>query len=57
MIFDAQIEDIEELRSGYGFIEPFSKPYDASPYSRINIVLDVVDAKAFDTGMAGDRIR
>jgi hypothetical protein len=55
MILDGEIENIEELRIGYGFIESFSKPYDASSYSRINIVLDVVDAKAFDTGIVQER--
>jgi len=55
MIFDEEIEEIQELRGGYGFIESFSKPYDTSSYSRINIVLDVVDAKAFDTGTARER--
>jgi hypothetical protein len=55
MIIDEENEDIKGLRVGYGFIESFSKPYDASSYSRINIVLDVVDANAFDAGIVGDR--
>lgn len=55
MIFDKQSEDIKGLRVGYGFVESFSKPYDASSYSRVNIVLDVVDAKAFDANIVGDR--
>lgn len=55
MTSGVEIEEVEELRRGYGFIESFSKPDEDSPYSRINIVLDVVDAKAFDTGIAENR--
>lgn len=54
-MIDDEIEEVEELRSGYGFIESFSKPNDASPYSRINIVFDVIDAKAFDSNITEDR--
>ncbi|WP_308921825.1 hypothetical protein [Janthinobacterium sp. J1-1] len=55
MIFASEIEEMEELRSGYGFVESFSKPYDGSSYARINIVFDVVDAEAFNSGVAEDR--
>ncbi|GAB2838276.1 metallo-hydrolase/oxidoreductase [Pseudoduganella ginsengisoli] len=55
MIFDDEEMDVAERREGYGFIESFTKPEDASSYARINIVLDVVDAPAFDNGIANDR--
>lgn len=55
MTSGVEVDEAEELRRGYGFIESFSKADEGSAYSRINIVLDVVDAKAFDTGNVGDR--
>lgn len=45
----------ESTRHVYGFVESFSKPLEASNYSRLNIVLDAVDAVAFDNGLAADR--
>lgn len=51
-----EVDPEEKARRGYGFVESFSKRIDGSQYSRINIVLDVVDAVAFDQGDVGARL-
>ncbi|MBU7440927.1 hypothetical protein [Paraburkholderia fungorum] len=52
---DTTVDKQQEVRRGYAFLEAISKPTSDSPYARTEIVFDVVDAAAFDTGNAYQR--